>query len=114
MNMMYAAVMGRIKEIATLRALGFPRFSILTSFMVESLILAFIAGVLGCLLALPLNGISTGTMNFMTFSEVAFNFRLTPTILLQGLLFSLVVGIVGGFLPARRAARLKLIDVMRD
>lgn len=114
MNMMYAAVMGRVKEVATLRALGFPRFSILTSFMVESIILALIAGVLGCLLALPLNGMSTGTMNFMTFSEVAFNFRLTPKILGQGLLFSLTVGIVGGFLPARRAARLKLIDVMRD
>ncbi len=114
MNMMYAAVMGRVKEVATLRALGFPRFSILASFIVESAILGLAAGILGCLLALPLNGMSTGTMNFLTFSEVAFNFRLTPSILLQGLLFSLAVGIVGGFLPARRAARLKLIDVMRD
>lgn len=114
MNMMYAAVMSRIKEVGTLRALGFPRRSILSSFLVESIILSLLGGILGCLLALPLHGITTGTMNFMTFSEVLFNFRITPALLARGLGFAAVVGVVGGFLPALRASRIRLIDVMRD
>jgi putative ABC transport system permease protein len=114
MNMMYAAVMGRMKEVGTLRALGFPRRSILTSFLVESIILAVGGGLLGCLMALPLHGMSTGTANFMTFSEILFNFRITPDILLKGLLFSAVVGLLGGILPARRAARIRLVEVLRD
>lgn len=114
MNTMYAAVMARSKEIGTLRALGFRRRSIRGSFLVESLVLAFLGGVLGCLLALPLHGVSTGSINFVTFSEVAYNFRVTPRILLQGMMFSLFVGIVGGFLPARRASRQRLLEVLRD
>jgi putative ABC transport system permease protein len=114
MNMMYAAVMGRMKEVGTLRALGFPRRSILGSFLVESLILALAGGLLGCLMALPLHGMSTGTLNFMTFSEILFNFRITPDVLLKGLLFSAVVGLAGGILPARRAARIRLVEVLRD
>jgi putative ABC transport system permease protein len=114
MNMMYAAVIGRSKEVATLRALGFPRRSILASFLVESVLLALIGGVLGCLLALPAHGISTGTANFLTFSEVLFNFRITPKIAAAGLAFSAFVGVVGGFLPALRAARTKLLDVLRE
>ncbi len=114
MNMMFGTVMSRFKEVGTLRALGFRRRSILASFMLESVFLAVLGGVIGCLLALPVNGIQTGTTNFSTFSEVLFNFRITPTILLWALAVSAVVGILGGFLPAVRAARLRLIEVMRD
>jgi putative ABC transport system permease protein len=114
MNMMYAAVLSRTKEVGTLRALGFSRLSVLSSFMVESALLSILGGVLGCLMALPVHGISTGTANFVTFSEVLFNFRITPRILMEGLLFALVVGVVGGFLPARRASVLRVIDALRD
>lgn len=114
MNMMYGAVMSRAPEIATLRAIGFRRRNILASFLVESLVLGAAGGVVGCLMALPMHGLSTGTANFQTFSEVLFNFRITPAIILRGLIFSLVVGIIGGYLPARHAARTRLIDVMRE
>ncbi|HXK59580.1 MAG TPA: ABC transporter permease, partial [Acidobacteriota bacterium] len=114
MNMMYSAVLSRMKEVGTLRALGFRRRSILSSFVVESLILAMAGGVLGCVMALPLHGLSTGTANFMSFSEVLFHFRITPWILLQGLIFAAVIGILGGILPARRAARIRLVEVLRD
>ncbi len=114
MNMMYGAVMGRFKEIGTLRALGFPRRSILASFLLESVVVALLGGLLGVVMALPIHGISTGTMNFGTFSEVLFNFRITPWIMFEGLAFSVVVGLLGGFLPARRAARIKLMEVLRD
>lgn len=114
MNMMYGAVMSRAAEIATLRAIGFRRRHVLASFLAESLIVGLAGGVLGCLLALPMHGISTGTANFQTYSEVLFNFRITPGILLRGLAFSAAVGALGGYLPARRAARMKLIDVMRE
>ncbi|PYV93816.1 MAG: ABC transporter permease [Acidobacteria bacterium] len=114
MNMMYGAIMSRSKEVGTLRALGFSRWSILTSFLVESVILACFGGVLGCLMALPLHGISTGTANFASFSEVLFHFRITPKILLRGMMFATLVGILGGGLPARHAARIKLIEALRD
>lgn len=114
MNMMYGAVMARSREVGTLRAIGFKRRSILASFLVESVCLSLIGGALGCLMALPMHGISTGTANFQTLNEVLFKFRITPGILLQGLLFSLIVGAFGGYLPARRAARAKLIAVLRD
>jgi len=114
MNMMYGAVMSRAGEVATLRALGFQRRSILASFLLESLIVSALGGVVGCLLALPVNGISTGTANFQSFSEVLFNFRITPQILAEGILFALVVGVLGGYLPARRASKVKLADVMKE
>jgi len=114
MNMMYGTVISRCKEVGTLRALGFSRGSILASFLVESVLLALLGGVLGCLMPLPLHGISTGTANFSTFSEVLFHFRITPTILLQGMVFATFVGTLGGGLPARRAARMKLIEALRD
>ncbi|MBI4445519.1 MAG: ABC transporter permease [Acidobacteria bacterium] len=114
MNTMYAAVGTRSREIGTLRALGFRRASILSSFLLESLLLSLAGGVIGCLLALPMHGISTGTANFMTFSEVVFNFAITPIILLEGVLFAVMVGLLGGFLPARRAARQELMEVLRD
>lgn len=114
MNMMYGTVMSRSKEVGTLRAIGFRRRHILASFMMESLLLGLAGGILGCLLALPMNGIRAGTANFQTFSEVLFNFRLTPGILVRGLLFSAVVGTLGGLLPARRAAHTKLIDILKE
>ncbi len=119
MNMMYATIMARFPEIGTLRALGFKRRSILFSFVVEAIVLALIGGVLGCILAIPIQVYAwmtgpMGSMNFITFSEAVFNFRITPFIMALGMVFSLVVGIFGGFFPAFRAARLKLIDVLRD
>jgi len=114
MNMMYAAVMSRSREVGTLRALGFSRGSILTSFLVESTILALLGGVIGCLMALPMHGISTGTANFANFSEILFHFRITPKILLQGLVFAMLVGVLGGGLPARRAAQIRLIEALRS
>jgi putative ABC transport system permease protein len=114
MNMMYAAVMSRTKEVGTLRALGFSRWSILSSFLVESTLLAILGGFLGCLMALPFHGISTGTANFTTFSEVLFNFRITPKILAHGMIYASIVGILGGALPARRASRVTMIEALRD
>ena len=111
MNMMYGTIMVRFKEVGTLRSLGFKRRSILASFLIEATLLAVLGGVIGCVLALPVHGISTGTTNF---TEVLFNFRITPDILLKAILYSAVVGILGGFFPALRAARLKLVEVLRD
>jgi putative ABC transport system permease protein len=113
MNTMYAATAYRTREIATLRVLGFKRRNIMLSFMLESLLLAVLGGVLGCLLALPMNGISTGTSNMTTFSEVVFNFRVTPQLMLQGIAFAAVMGTLGGFLPARLAARLTIVRALR-
>ena len=104
MNMMYATVMSRMKEVGTLRALGFSRWSIWSSFLVESMLLALLGGILGCVMALPLHGLSTGTANFATFSEILFNFRITPKILLQGMIFAAIVGIIGGGLPAAKGS----------
>jgi putative ABC transport system permease protein len=114
MNMMYGTVMSRQQEVATLRALGFRRRSILASFLLESAVLGLLGGIVGCLLGSLFNGYSAGTSNFSSFSEVVFNFRVTPDIILRGLLFSLVMGIIGGFLPARRAASVRLADVLRQ
>ena len=114
MNMMYGSIMARFKEVGTLRSIGFKRRSILASFLIESILLAVLGGLIGCVLALPVHGISTGTTNFTMFTEVLFKFRITPDILLKAVLYSAVVGILGGFLPALRAARLKLVEVLRD
>jgi len=114
MNTMFAAVSRRAMEIGTLRVLGFSRFSILTSFFFESLLLAGIGGLVGCLLALPLNGMTTGLGNFTTFSEIAFNFRVTPAVMMPGVIFALILGAVGGLLPARSAARQEILTALRD
>ncbi|MBI2457485.1 MAG: ABC transporter permease [candidate division NC10 bacterium] len=114
MNTMYAAVARRSREIGILRVLGFRPGSILLSFLAESLLLALVGGVVGCLLALPIHGLSTGTTNFRTFSEVSFAFRITPDLLLGGLAFSLVMGGLGGFLPARLASRQPMIETLRE
>jgi putative ABC transport system permease protein len=114
MNTMNAIVAARTREIATLRALGFSRRSILFSFVLESILLAFVAGVLGCILAFPMNGFSTGTGQTQSFSEIAFAFRITPTVVLWGLGFAVLMGAVGGFLPALRAARLPIARAFRE
>lgn len=114
MNTMYAAVGARTREIGTLRVLGFQRRQIYVSFLVESVLLALLGGFLGCLLSLPLNGIATGTMSWTTFAEVAFEFRITPELLGKGLLFALVMGVLGGLLPARLAARKPVLDALRS
>lgn len=114
MNTMYAAVARRAKEIGTLRVLGFSRGSILFSFLIESLLLAFIGGVLGCVLALPLNGVTTGIGSFATFSEIAFDFRVSPSTMITGIIFALVVGAIGGLFPASNAARKEILTALRE
>jgi putative ABC transport system permease protein len=113
MNTMYAAVARRTKEIGTLRVLGFSRISILISFLLESVTIALIGAAIGILLALPLNFVSTGTSNWVTFSEIAFNFRVTPRLMLIALIFGGVIGLVGSFLPSIRASRFKIVDALR-
>lgn len=114
MNTMYAAVARRSREIGTLRVLGFSKLSVLLSFFLESLVLASIGGVLGCLLVLPLNGFTTGIGSLTTFSEVAFSFKITPEVMISGLLFALFMGALGGLLPAASAARKQILDALRD
>jgi putative ABC transport system permease protein len=114
MNTMYAAVARRATEIGTLRALGFSRASILLSFLLESLLLSLIGGILGCLLALPLNNITTAVGSFATFSEIAFNFRVGPPAMAAGVAFALIVGALGGFFPARAAARKEIVTALRE
>lgn len=110
---MYAAVANRTAEIGTLRALGFRSRSILWAFLLESLCMGALGGALGLALASFMQQVSFSTMNFQTFSELAFSFTLTPRIVLSAMLFALVMGLVGGFLPALRAARLKVVDALR-
>ena len=105
LNTMYSAVAERGREIAVLRALGFSGRSVVLAFLAESMWIALIGGVLGCLLALPVNGITTGTINWQTFSHLAFAFRITPDLLALGLAFALLMGLCGGVPPAIRAAR---------
>lgn len=110
---MYAAVANRTVEIGTLRALGFKRKSILTAFLIEALALSFIGGAAGVVLASFLQFVSFSTTNFNSFSELAFGFSLTPNIILSTMIFSLVMGFVGGFLPAVRASRMSIINALR-
>lgn len=114
MNTMYAAVANRTREIGTLRALGFSRGSILLSFVIESVLIALIGGLVGCLLSLPINGMATGTMNFRTFSELNFSFQITFDLLISALIFSAFLGFLGGLLPSRMAARLPIIKALRE
>ncbi len=114
MNTMYAIVAVRTREIGTLRALGFSRQAILLSFVVESACLALLGGTLGCLLALTAHGYSTGSANLQSFSEVAYAFRITPTIVASGMAFALALGVAGGLLPALRAARLPIAGAVRE
>ena len=114
MNTMYAAVARRATEIGTLRVLGFSKSSILLSFLMESLLLSVLGGLVGCLLVLPLNNITTGIGSFVTFSEIAFNFRVSPEIMLIGIAFAIVMGAVGGLFPARMAARKEILVALRE
>ncbi len=113
LNTMFAAVNARTREIGTLLALGFSRWSVLVAFVVESVLLSIAGGVLGCLLGFIVNGTSTGTTNWASFSELAFAFRVTPAIMGLGLLFAVVMGAIGGFLPAWRASRKRIAESLR-
>jgi hypothetical protein len=112
-NTMYAAVAARRAEIAVLLTLGFQPRSVLASFLVESAIVAALGGVVGCVLALPINGLVAGTTNWASFAEIAFGFRVTPGLLGAGMVFAVVMGVVGGFFPARQAARARVVDAIR-
>ncbi len=114
MNTMYAAVARRAREIGTLRVLGFARGSILLSFFLESLLLSLVGGLLGCVLVIPLNNVTTGVGNFVTFSEIAFNFRVSPGIMAVGIAFALVMGALGGLFPARMAAKKEILTALRE
>jgi len=113
LNTMYSAVAERSREIATLRALGFGAGSVVFSFMIEALLISLVGGLLGAVAVLPLNGLTTGAMNWQTFSHLAFAFRITPFLLGLGLLFALVMGVLGGFFPALRAARRPVAPALR-
>jgi putative ABC transport system permease protein len=114
MNTMYRVVASRTREIGTLRAIGFSRSAILISFVIESALLGLLGGTIGCLLASTLHGYSTSTSNLQSFSEVAFAFRITPEIVAASLAFALTMGILGGLLPAARAARLSIAAAVRE
>jgi ABC-type antimicrobial peptide transport system permease subunit len=110
---MYAAVANRTVEVGTLRALGFKRRSILVVFLIESLVIAITGGIIGIFLASFLQFFNISTLNFQSFSELAFSFSLSPSIIITSLIFAVLMGIVGGFLPSVRAARLKIVNALR-
>jgi putative ABC transport system permease protein len=114
LNTMYSAVAERSREVATLRALGFGSGSVILSFVAESLLVALVGGIVGCIVVLPVNGLTTGTMNWQTFSHLSFAFQITLPLLLTGIGFALVMGLVGGVPPAMRAARLPVAAALRD
>lgn len=114
MNAMYTAVANRTREIGTLRVLGFSRFSIWLSFAIESVALALLGGMIGSLVAFPVNGMTTGTTNFSTFSEIAFQFRVSRELIITGLVFSAPIGLFGGSLPALKAARERIVNALRS
>ena len=120
MNTMYASVAARTREVGTLRVLGFSRFAIVLSFLIEGTFLAMLGGLLGSLLAwsvyavVLLRGINFGTMDFQSFAETVFQFRVTPDLMLLGVLFSAAIGFVGSLLPALRAAQLPVISALKS
>lgn len=114
MNTMFSAVASRKRELATMRALGFKRRDVLLSIVIEATFVSGLAGVVGVLLALPVNGIATGTANFMTFSEVAFNFNISPGVAVFAVGLAIVAGVIGGLLPAVSAARLPITRALRE
>jgi len=114
MNTMYAAVARRAREIGTLRVLGFSRSEILFSFLIESLLIALLGGIIGWVLVLPLNNLTTGVGSLITFSEISFRFNVGPTSLISGLIFSVLVGVFGGMFPAFQAARKEILTALRE
>jgi putative ABC transport system permease protein len=114
MNTMYAAVGARTREIGTLRVLGFRRRAVVTALMLEGSFLAFLGGIIGCAVAFYWNGYTTATMGFETFSEIVFQFRVTPLLIAEGLIFAVVVGLIGTLFPAIRASRLPVIAALKS
>jgi len=114
LNTMYSAVAARSAEIATLKALGFGPASVVASFLLESVVIALAGGAIGSLAALPFNGFTTGTINWSSFSYLAFSFRVTPAIVSGGFAFALIMGVIGGLPPAVRAARVPIIVALRE
>ncbi len=114
MNTMYAAVAYRSREIATLRVIGFSRPSILTSFVLEAVLLSLLGAVVGIILMLPFNGMTTGTQNQVTFSEVVFGLQMTPGVVTAAIIFALVMGLFGGIFPAWHASRREILAALRD
>jgi putative ABC transport system permease protein len=113
-NTMYAAVARRSREVGTLRVLGFSRGSILFSFLLEAVLLSALGGLLGCLLTLPLDGVTTEISNSTTFAQTAFEFRVGPQIMAAGVLFAVVLGTIGGLFPARSAAKKEILTALRE
>ena len=114
MNTMFSAIASRKRELATLRALGFRRRTVIGTVLLESAVVALTGGIVGLLLSLPVNGISTGTTNFSTFSEVAFNFKVDGEIAAIGIAVALIAGVIGGVLPAISAARMPITRALRE
>jgi putative ABC transport system permease protein len=114
MNTMYANVANRTREVGTLRILGFTPFAVLVSFLLESVLLALMGGILGCLLSFPMNGWATGTTNFSSFSEIVFYFTITPQLVMKGLVCAAFMGLLGGFLPAWSASRQPVLAALRQ
>lgn len=114
LNTMYSAIAERGREIATMRAVGFSGWNVVLSFLFEALLISFIGGIIGCVAVLPLNGLTTNTMNFQTFANVAFAFKITFDLLLLGVVFALVMGVLGGLLPAIRAASRPVAVALRE
>jgi putative ABC transport system permease protein len=114
LNTMYSAVAERTREIAVMRALGFGAGAVVFSFLIEALLIAFVGGALGCVAVLPLNGFTTGAMNWQTFSHLAFAFKITPNLMLGGIIFALGMGIAGGSLPAIHAVRQPVVRALRE
>jgi ABC-type lipoprotein release transport system permease subunit len=114
MNTMYAAISSRTKEIGTLRALGFSRWAVTVSFVVESVLLAVPGGFLGCLLAIPVDGMTTGTMNMRSFADVTFSFTISMPIVVSAVAFSMAIGFFGGLLPARMGASIPIVRALRE
>lgn len=113
-NTLLAAVAGRTHEIGALMAIGFKPWSIRVGFLFESLVVGLMGGVLGVLIALPVNGVATGTMNLVTFTEQAFSFRITAAVVIEAVILAAIVGLLGGAIPAFRASRLKPTDAIRS
>jgi putative ABC transport system permease protein len=114
LNTMYSAVSERGREIATMRALGFGAVAVVFSFLIEAFLISFVGGAIGCLAVLPLNGLTTATMNWQTFSNMAFAFKITSGLLVGGIIFALVMGLLGGLPPALRAAGRPVAIALRE
>ena len=112
-NAMLSALAARVHEIGILLAMGFRPFAIFFSFQLEAILIGLIGGVVGCLVVLPLNAVQTGTTNYATFSEVVFSFRTTPMVLATAVIFAMVLGMLGGAIPAWKASRLRPTEALR-